>query len=260
MIFIDSRTGSGDLLPLLDGLGVPCSMVALEYGDIAFVGRGLNESPVMVGVEIKTLSDLIGSLTSGRLVGHQLPGMVLTYQQPWLLVEGTWIADPKTNQIMTRNWDGQFTTYRAGDKTYLYDELDAYLLTLQIRGGVMLARTPKRAETARWIATLHRWWTEKPLAEHRAHLTLYNPNAKHRDTALLTKPSLVRRMASELPGVGWVRSGEVAKHFPSVKALANATVKEWTAIEGIGKLLAKRITKEIGNESETQVKGSTTRE
>ena len=245
MLLIDPRAGSGDLEPLLKKLGVPCAHASLTYGDCAFAGRGVAGRPVLVGVEVKILSDLIQSLTTGRLVGHQLPGLVETYEQPWLLVEGVWIADPQTGHLMVRDWKGQFATYRAGTQTFRYDELESYLLTLQIRGGVMLARTPKRAETARWLACLHHWWTAKPLEEHRAHLTLYNPNAKLRDTAMLVRPSLLRRVASELPGVGWVRSGEVEKAFPSVRAMINAPPKEWQQIDGIGKGLAKRITEEL---------------
>lgn len=247
MLLIDPRAGSGDLEPLLQKLGVLCAHATLTYGDVCFAGQGPAGRPVLVGVEVKTLPDLINSLSSGRLVGHQLPGLVDTYEQPWLLVEGTWIADPATGHIMIRDWSGRFSTYHAGTKAYRYDELDAYLLSLQIRGGVMLARTPKRLETARWLSSLHRWWTTKPFEEHRAHLALYNPSARHRDTALLAKPSLVRRVASELPGVGWVRSGEVEKAFPSVKAMVAATPQDWQQIDGIGKGLAKRITEELGD-------------
>jgi excinuclease UvrABC nuclease subunit len=51
-----------------------------------------------------------------------------------------------------------------------------------------------------------------------------------------------------LPGVGVERSGAVAAHFPSVKAMVDARAEEWMMVPGIGKTLAARITTALGGE------------
>jgi ERCC4-type nuclease len=49
------------------------------------------------------------------------------------------------------------------------------------------------------------------------------------------------KVAAQLPLVGWKKAGYVAKRFKSVQAMMEASEKEWREVEGIGKVLAKRI-------------------
>ena len=57
----------------------------------------------------------------------------------------------------------------------------------------------------------------------------------------MTNPSLLRRVAKELPGIGWERSLLVESHWKSIRDMVNATPEEWTQIDGIGKGISKRI-------------------
>ena len=54
------------------------------------------------------------------------------------------------------------------------------------------------------------------------------------------KPSLLRRLALELPGID-TKAVAVEKRFKSVWEMVNATEEEWMGIEGIGKLTAKSV-------------------
>jgi len=108
-----------------------------------------------------------------------------------------------------------------------------------VRAGIHLRRTFDRHETAALLASLYLWWTGKAWHEHRAHLALHSPMT---EAGLLYKPSLRRRIAAELPGVGVGKSGAVADHFPSVRAMVGAEREEWMQIPGIGKGLATKIT------------------
>jgi len=249
VILLDRRIGSSDLYSPLRKLDVPVELVTLDSGDAAWLGRGPEEAPVPVGIEIKRVSDLISSITSGRLSGHQLPKLIREYQHAWLIVEGRYRASAEgvleTPQGAT--WAPHMGS-RGSGQAFTYRELEAFLTTLEMRAGLHLRRTFDRTETAVLLATLYQWWTGKAWHEHRAHLALHSPV---RDAGLLYKPSLRRRIAAELPGIGISKSGAVADHFPTVRALVDASPEEWTAIPGIGKTLATRITEALNEAAST---------
>lgn len=55
------------------------------------------------------------------------------------------------------------------------------------------------------------------------------------------RPSPKRIFASTLPKVGVEKSAEVAKAFPNIRAMVNASEKDWLAVPGIGKGIVKQI-------------------
>jgi len=110
-------------------------------------------------------------------------------------------------------------------------------MTMQVKGGLRVHRVPTWEEGCLWIKNLWNWHSRD---DHKSHKVIYG-KAVHADSALLTKPSLVRRVAKELPGVGLVRSAEVAKKFSSVEQMINAGVKEWSSVPTLGKGTAAKI-------------------
>ena len=237
MILLDRRIGSSDLYQPLRAFGLPVELTTLDVGDVAWIGRGLEDAPVPVGVEIKRIGDLLSSILSGRLSGHQLPQMVKQYVHTYLLIEGRYRVGEE-GIIEMRNGSVWMPHQGTARHPFTYRELEAFLTTLEIRAGVHLRRTVDRPETAALVHALYRWWTSKPLEDHGSHLAMHSAM---RDSNLIYKPTLKRRVAAELPGVGVERSGAVADHFPSVKAMVEAEVKEWETIPGIGKTLARKI-------------------
>src|ERR1035437_8002080 len=128
MILVDLRIGSKYLLAPLKAAGFEAQLVELEFGDIAFEGKGPNGTTLNIGVELKVLGDLVNSLRTGRLAGHQLPGLLKTYDYAWLLVEGEWRANAAgqvTTQKRRRLWTGIPGKMSAS-------ELDKQLLTLEL--------------------------------------------------------------------------------------------------------------------------------
>lgn len=99
MLTVDPREGSNNLVEPLSMMGVPVRRETLEYGDVAFVGRGPSESSLPVGIEYKSVSDLLTSWQDGRLLGHQLPGMLNCYTINYLLVEGATSVDTDDGKI-----------------------------------------------------------------------------------------------------------------------------------------------------------------
>jgi ERCC4-type nuclease len=119
----------------------------------------------------------------------------------------------------------------------MYRELDNYLTTLELKAGMRWRRTTNKVETAQAVVDLYRWWTHKDWEQHRSHLA-FNTS---RDFAAFRKPPLVARMAKELELVGWDRAHKVAQAFDTPAAMALADVKEWQAVDGIGKKMATKI-------------------
>lgn len=237
MLFIDDRIGSRDLIDPLRKYGVPADLHRLEYGDFAFVGRGSRGFPLTVGIELKNTSDLLKSLSSGRFTGHQLPGLLAGYDRVWLLTEGIWRASE--SGVLEVLQGGAWRPAAAGTSRIMARDLDKQLLTLTIRGGVLHHHCATRTDTVRWLSALYHWWVDKDLDEHKSHLAFHQVDL---DRALLEIPSLTRKVAKELPGVGWEKSRAVESHFGSVHRMVTADRSEWTQVPGIGKTLAARIT------------------
>lgn len=241
MILLDRRIGSSDLYTPLRQHGIEVDLTTLDIADAAWLGRGPDETPVPCAVEIKKVGDLLSSITSGRLSGYQLPKLIHTYSHVWLVVEGRYRSGDD-GILETRQGSAWSPHGGSGRRPFTYREVEAYLTTLELRAGIHLRHTFDRGDTAALIAALYGWWTGKAWEEHRAHVALHSPML---EAGLLYKPSLKRRIAAELPGVGVSKSAAVADHFPSVKALVDASPEDWTTIPGIGKGLAKKITEAL---------------
>lgn len=243
-MIVDRRAGSIDLYPQLQMAGVrPLELGELGYGDVQIEGRGEGGCPVLVGVEYKRLGDLCQCIDNGRFVGHQLPGMLECYQDVWLCVEGIY-RDGRHGEVEVPVGAGWKSLKSGGSKAFSIQAMLGFLITLQVKCGVKVVHTGTLPQTVRWLSALNHWWTSKDWEDHRAHLSFDNSQA----LTLISRPSLVRRMAKELPGIGWDRSGKVARHFASVVEMVNAPKAEWEGIDGVGKGIAKKVVDALGGE------------
>lgn len=236
MILLDPRAGSQNYLAPLRALGAPVESVQMDFGDAAFFA-----SRRAVGVELKKFDDLLQCVTSGRFSGHQLPGLARTYDDVWLIVEGLWRPNPEDGVLETRGWDAQkkrpdWVPAGKGKRRWMYRDFDNFLTTQEVRGGVRIKRTTSEDETARVVYGLYAWYQD--VDGHRSHLAL---NRAGRDAAIFVKPTLARRVAAELPGIGFDRSADIAAAFPTIRQMIAATEKQWVKVDGVGKKLAKGI-------------------
>lgn len=236
MILVDRRIGSGDLIDLLPtGLAL---LDTLRFGDVAFLGQGPNSTPVRIGIELKALGDACASIRSGRFAGHQLPGLLQDYDRVYVVVEGMYRPGPEGELQTFRR--GQWGTAEWGHVAWMYSELDGWINSITEHAAIRVKRTSSRKETAAVVLGLYRWWSKK-YELHKSHVG-FDESGKH---SLLVKPGLVRRVAAELPMIGWERSGAVAEKFKTVRDLANSQPQDWTSIEGIGKVIANRVVNAI---------------
>lgn len=240
-MYVDRRVGSSDLYPLLQRQGAPVELASMTYGDVYFLGLGEHGEPIPVGVERKRLSDLLASLMSGRLNGHQLPGLLNTYKFSWLLVEGQYKVDDDGVLLVPRK--GGWAPMSHGRQRFMAASLESWLLTVSLRGGIRIMHTRNDEHTARWLHALYQWWS-KPWEKHTGHLAL-DEAIPERDAMILTGTTLVQKVAAQLPGVGYTRARAVSKAFPTILSMACAPVQQWRAIPGIGHGIASQVVKVI---------------
>lgn len=244
-VVVDNREGSMDLLPHLRSAGLEAEPGRLEFGDLFFTGSG-PRGVVRVGVEVKKLRDLLNSMRSGRLMGHQLPGMSQHYDFVFLLVEGVWREGDQG--MLEEPVRGGWREVRLGTSGFLWREVEGFLNTAELVCGVRVRRSQRIQETAAVVKALHHWFG-KEWREHGSHRVIYSPPP---DQVMLYNPSVVRRVAKELPGVGWDRSGAIESRYKSVVDLCCASWKELAQIPGIGEVTAKRVVRALNGLDDKQ--------
>lgn len=227
MILVDNRAGSKELVKPLSHLGLTVSETTLDFGDIAFEGRGTKGVSVGVGIEFKQLEEFLQALRSGRFVGHQLAGMLLAYDFRWLVVEGEWRIEQSSGLILVERYNPKTRRkeWLPARPRMTVTELDKQLLTLQLCGGLTGAYfTPRPTDTLRVITTLYRWFCDRDMDAHTSHLTIYRP-------APAVPVSDFRTIITGIPEVGWKVSLAAEKKFGSVRRAIAASPKEWADLE-----------------------------
>ncbi len=225
MMRLDDRRGSGELLPLFAPYGLRVLKTRLEFGDADWVGSGPRGECAVVA-ERKRVEDLVDSIQSKRLSGHQLPGMAAAYDYGYLIVEGIWKPGADGELLVQRGggWVSYGTAVRA---------VNNYLMGLSLRAGMICWRTASPAETVSFLVDQYRMW-EKPWREHRCHEAVYAPSEEAGGSRrLVLRPravSWVERFAGILPGVDR-KARYVAGAFSSIQKAANASEAAWAEIQ-----------------------------
>jgi ERCC4-type nuclease len=247
-ILIDDRAGSSDLVPALRSLKLPIATGRLDFGDVSFVGNGPNSAPQFIGIEYKQVGDALNCMTDGRFAGHQLPGLMSSYTHAWLLIEGNWRPSTPDGILQVQHrTKGFWYDAKQGTRRFMYREFDHWLLTMEMKTGVHVRFSADRHQSACWIRDLYSWWTAKDWEEHRSHLAM---NEAQSQFMLFKRPTLVRKVAAQLPGIGWEKSAAIAERYQSVLELAMADERQLAELPGIGKKLARGIVKAVQGEDE----------
>lgn len=199
-------------------MGIEVETTTLDYSDCCFEGRGNDDQPVFVGIELKKLPDLVSSLRTGRLSGHQLPGLKAAFDFAYLLVEGHWKPDAK----------GHITTQRRGMWAALpgmpVSEMEKRLTTLDLLGGLRVRHSSSRACTLHFIANLYRWWNDKSMDRHATHLV---PHTAHGFLPL----SDFRQTVMTFPHIGLKASKAVEDYFGGdLYAAVTSSADDWAEV------------------------------
>ena len=247
---IDDRVGSRELAliyPLseiamvsrLECSGCSKHSTVQAIGDVAMVGNG-PDGNIAIGIEVKQMSDLISSQLTGRL-GDQLRALVDHYDESWILTYGRYRAGVGGRLEL---WRGErWRTHPLGPSYMPYSYIEGFLLTAK-QAGVTHKHVETEEQAATWLTVLENWWS-KDWSEHKA----FHRFNKSATPGIIpdVSPDMHQRMriAAELPGVGWGKALAAAVTFPSVKAMINATEREWCEVPGIGPVIAKSIRRAI---------------
>lgn len=240
MIYIDSRVGSKDLLPLVRLAKVDCELTTLEFGDVWFGGHGPTGLSRFV-FERKRIPDALACMQDGRLTGHQLPGMWREYEHVTLIFEGEVTRNPKSGVMMEyspvrRRWEDR----RLGNRWFMWQDWENWIsIMCLVYPGLTIKYTQGPEHTARYLtATYHLLQSE--WTSHGTCQILHRPNQPPEE--LLRQPSILRQVAAILPGIGWTRSKAVERRFQSVQDMANTDLPGWLKpkIDGVGKTTAEK--------------------
>ena len=234
MIMIDDRTGSAELAPLLSSPTVVCR---LDFADFAWSGNG-PEGPVDVGVERKSLMDLLQSMTTGRLSGHQLIGLTQHYDWIYLVIEGIWRPDRHSGILQRINRGGKWGPAAQGSRRFMARDIYNFVNTLAVMCGIITVYTSNQWETGKWLDSIHGWWG-KEWGKHKSHLQFQKPTVH----AHLSKPGLTTRFFSQLDGIGWDKARKLGAAFPTMADVFEA--EDWEKVDGIGPKLAASMAKQI---------------
>lgn len=242
MITIDTKVGSKDLIKYFPK-GV-AELANLEFGDICFYGRGMKGKKVCIGFERKRLGggsdDLLQSIKSGRLAGHQLPGMLMSYDMIYIIVEGYWRANPRSGELEEyrgKSWRPVAHGRRTYQASYIWNFINTQWVTSD---KIKAWPTPDARGTALYIMSIYKWWNEKNFEDHRSHLVHYKPFVN------MMPLSPVRRVIEALAdGIGDRKSRVIDEYFPNVDCMMKASKEDWMSIPGVGPKLAERIIREI---------------
>lgn len=220
MLLVDERIGSADLAPALADMGLPVEVTHLEFGDVAFTGRGNEDAAVEVGIELKKLPDLVTSLRDGRLSGHQVPGLCATYDYRWLLIEGTFKPGDR-GEVLVPQRRGIWAPLKGG---MTVAELEKRVLSLQLLRGLHVRHSSARLTTLHFLASLYRWFTDRSMDDHTTHLL------EHQAEGFLEVNDF-RSVVKKLPHIGHKVSLAVEQYFEgSLEAAFAGTVEDWADI------------------------------
>lgn len=237
MILLDPRVGSKHLAPEFEAIGAAYELTPLEFADASFLGTGEDERPATIGVEVKNVRDLVNSMQSGRLAGHQIPGLLEQYQHVWLAVEGVYRRS-RGNNVVEIPRGSSWSPLYLGKRPVFWSQLENFLTSLEVLAGVHVRRTRTPRETAEFIHLLYEWW-QKP--DHKALKVIHRQAPRTELRRLDETTKQIRDLANTLPGIGYDRAMAIAKKLKSPSDLFLMTERDWREIDGVGKTLAKRI-------------------
>ncbi len=232
MILVDDRAGSKELIKYFTN--VEAHLVRQPYGDVAFLGEGPKGELIPIGIEVKTVADVLSCIMDGRFAGHQLPGLIRHYSVIYLIVYGEVRMDQHGILCVPRK--GGLKPVYKGSRAFMWRDFHSWLFTMEMLGGVKVRMVKTKRETGLLCLALYKWWTSKGWEEHQAHLAFDTSHSP----ALLPEYNLVTRVAKELEGIGWKKAQLVGGKFKSVLEMVMAEGVEWEEIEGIGGKIAVR--------------------
>jgi len=240
IVYCSDLKNDQDMIQALGSVAVP---IPIPHGDVAFIGIDDDGEPLRVCIERKRIGDLASCVLTNRYLNQAQLAKEAGFQVFCLIVEGRYRPAPADGLLEIPGYDRERD--RAGWKPIVpaitFSRFDQYITELEYLASIVVKHTENVRETAAVVKALWAFYQKSP-DDHQSLKVFYKPKPPG---VLLSKPSFIRRVASELPNVGWERSKVIAGRFPTIKAMVDADVGDWQELDGIGKKTAERIVRAL---------------
>ena len=252
-LYITAEPNDRDLAKQLP-LAIPYE---LKCGDINHQGYWVNGELVWIWGERKHLGDLVTcALDSGRLLRQVQEAHQAGFKFLYLIIEAVYRESPTTGLLETRRgklWkEYHINPTNSKSATVPYNRIRGYLNQLRYYLGVHVYHTASVRETALTIMSIYGMFQIPP----EEHNTLKQFTSSPEPVgSFLHKPSLLRRLAKELPGIGWDRSKDLEDELKTARELCRVIADDTDAdrvrllgIDGIGKKTVDSIQQALDKE------------
>lgn len=242
IIYVDDRKGSAELAPKIRKMGPEVKLGRYNSADMWFWGVGPQDTNVKIGIERKTITDLIDSIRTERLLGEkgQYDKLVQDYQRVYLVVEGITRLNEDGFLEMLSSRGQWIRVYGDNKRTpVLGAQIDNFLNTVLEFTELRVIRTSTPKETAAWCVSTYNWWN-KDYESHSSHKGVYRGALD--TTAMITRDRHTPFSALMLMNVkmlGREKAMEARDLFGSVESMMDVSEKTWMTT--IGPTLGKRI-------------------
>ena len=226
MILIDKREPESikrSIMSACELAGITYEVLLLKFAD--FVISPERADAPLIGIERKTVSDMVGSLASGRLE-TQLTGVKESYDYCYLLVEG----DLTYNRV-----EGKLLLSVRGMQTkWPFLTIHNFLAGLHLR-GMSWQHTGSLSESVTWMLGFHEMLTKGPVERIPAS------SKKARE-----QPSPALSILCAIPGIGPKAAKALLARFHSVAALSMSDDSIIQSVDGIGPSALTKIRSALG--------------
>lgn len=243
-ILVDQQAGSKDLTRYI----IPQSVVRRSPiklpTDVIFTGRGPLGCTLEVGIEYKTVWDVLDCIQTGRFAGNQLEPL-REFDFPILLIEGIVKrgGDDRGGRLLVfgtprgRSHADWYDTseWGHGNRIWTYVEFEHWYWSMMWRGGVtVLPFTSGKWDSGRLVGSLWRSFNDKAWEEHTAH----HANSKAHIAPLRGDVPAFVRAISEYAGLGTAGALAAERTFRNMRRACKASPAIWAALMiggGMGK-------------------------
>ncbi len=181
----------------------------LDIADFILQTKNLNNEIQTIGIERKTIQDLLNSIIDKRLI-NQLIILKENFDIPLLIIEG------EDNIYSLRDFHP--------------NSIRGIIATIAIDFQIPIINTKNYRDTAKYISLI-----ANRLEKTRKPLSL---TPKRRALTINEKQIY---LVESLPGIGPTISKSLLKEFKTIKKIINADEKELQKVEKIGKIKAKEL-------------------
>lgn len=196
--------------------GIDFEIKQLDIADFIIKTKNLDNKIQTVGIERKTVQDLLNSIIDKRLI-NQMMLLKENFDLPLLIIEG------EDNIYSLRNFHP--------------NSIRGIISSVALDFQVPIIHTKNPRDTAKYLAII-----AKRLEKIRKPLSLI---AKRKPLTLKEQQQYI---VETLPGIGPTIAKSLLKKFRTIKKVVNAEEKELLKVDKIGKIKAKAIKRVLEEE------------